>query len=350
MLDPIKLSLNQKEEIVRMHKTCRGRKLADKLKSVLMLNQGMSCEEVGRILLLDDDTVRSYQKKYLKYGLIGITTDNYKGGAPRLTAIQIEELDEHLEEYTYTDCKGIKDLIEGWFEEELSVSGVRSLMKRMGYSYKKPKQVPGKQDVKKQEAWVVEYEQAKSDLGPEDGIFFIDGVHPQHNTIASYGWIKRGKEKMLKTNSGRQRMNINGALDIETKEVIYVEGESVNAQTTIELLEKLQEYQPKGRIICIPDNASYYHSILLKEYLAEHSRIEFMYLPTYSPNLNIIERLWLILKKSVLYNTYYPRFADFKAAITRFFEGQVWKEKEFENYLIDKFHIKKTDFAASFVR
>lgn len=56
----------------------------------------------------------------------------------------------------------------------------------------------------------------------EDQIYFVDGVHPQHNSIAGYGWIKKGETKHLKTNNGRQRININGAINLDTKQVIYI--------------------------------------------------------------------------------------------------------------------------------
>jgi len=76
----------------------------------------------------------------------------------------------------------------------------------------------------------------------------MDGVHPQHNSIASYGWIKRGKTKQLKTNNGRKRININGALNLKTKEVLYVEDDRINSQTMIALLQLILKNQKEGKI------------------------------------------------------------------------------------------------------
>ena len=72
-------------------------------------------------------------------------------------------------------------------------------------------------------------------------------------------------------------------------------------------------------------------------------------MPPYSPNLNIIERLWKILKKEVVYNKFYLKFKEFREAVINFFENKVWLKKEFENILKDNFQIIEPDFSASYV-
>ena len=68
----------------------------------------------------------------------------------------------------------------------------------------------------------------------------MDGTHPQHNSVAAYGWIKKGKAKELKSNTGRQRLNINAAIDIENLSTAVDYGDSINAQSTISLLKKVE--------------------------------------------------------------------------------------------------------------
>src|SRR5690606_14171601 len=147
----------------------------------------------------------------------------------------------------------------------------------------------------------------------------------------------------------RQRTNINGALDLAKKQVLYVEDERINAQTTIALLEQILKTQKEGKIHIILDNARYYHAVLVKDFLDNNPRIVFHFLPPYSPNLNIIERLWHILKKEVVYNNFYQAFGDFKNAVNSFFENKVWLGGEFENILTDNFQIIKPDFSGSYV-
>ena len=72
-------------------------------------------------------------------------------------------------------------------------------------------------------------------------------------------------------------------------------------------------------------------------------------MPPYSPNLNIIERLWRILKKKVVYNKFYQKFDDFRIAVINFFENEIWRDKEFENILTDNFQIIKPNFSGSYL-
>lgn len=167
--------------------------------------------------------------------------------------------------------------------------------------------------------------------------------------MAVFGWIKKGTAKFLKTNNGRKRIHINGAINLKTKELLFVEDERINAQTMIELLKNILNKQENGLIHIILDNAKYYHAEAVKKFLREHPRIKFKFLPPYSPNLNIIERLWKILKKKVVYNKFYLKFDDFREKVIEFLENQKWNKKEFEKILTDKFQIIRPDFSVSYV-
>lgn len=345
------LRLTQEEitEIRQLHRQCRQKRVADKFKALLLLDKGFSCVEAGEILLLDDDTIRKYRNRYLASGAKSLLSDSNNGTQSYLSTKQLDELDKHLQKNVYSDSKGIREWIRGEFNIKYTTNGVLALLKRMGFVYKKPVLTPCKADFEKQKEFVAEYRELKNNLSENDQIYFVDGVHPQHNSIASYGWIKRGQTKHLKTNNGRQRININGAINLETKQVIYVEDEQINAQTMIALLLQILKAQKEGKIHIILDNAKYYHAKIVKEFLVENQRIQLHFLPPYSPNLNIIERLWHILKKDVVYNEFYMRFCDFEKAVLNFFEEEVWRGHKLENMLTDNFHIIKPDFSASYL-
>lgn len=345
----IKLSQEEKNKIKQLHRSCKQRKHADKLKAILMLDAGFSCVQVGKILLLDDDTVRGYRNTYLNKGATSLLTDNNKGSVSFLNAKQLDTLEKHITANTYMDSKGIVAWIEKKFKVHYSCSGVNELLKRLGFVYKKPVLTPCKANLEKQEEFITQYKELKENLTKEDQIYFMDGVHPQHNTIASYGWIKKGQTKQLKTNNGRKRTNINGALNLATKKLFYVEDQRINSQTMIALLERMLKQQKEGKIHVILDNARYYHSIIVKEFLKEHPRIILKFLPPYSPNLNIIERLWKILKKKVVYNKFYLKFDDFRNEVLNFLENEIWKQQEFKNVLTDNFQIIKPDFSGSYM-
>ena len=104
------------------------------------------------------------------------------------------------------DSKGIVDWVNNEFGISYSSTGINTLLKRLGFVYKKPVLTPCKANVEKQKIFVEHYKELKETLKSKDHIYFMDGVHPQHNTIASYGWIKKGETKRLKTNNGRQEL------------------------------------------------------------------------------------------------------------------------------------------------
>ena len=345
----LNLTQEERNNIKQLHRNCSKRRFADKLKALLLLDKGFSCVEVGEILLIDDDTVRNYWRLYITQGIESLLTDKNKGTSPKLNEHQINKLETHLEKNTYPNTKGIIVWIKESFGIAYSTNGLNSLLKRLGFVYKKPVLTPCKADAKKQEEFIKQYNELKNSLNEKDQIYFMDGVHPQHNSIASFGWIKKGKTKQLKTNNGRKRTNINGALNLKTKQVIYVEDERINSQTMIALLQLILEEQKEGKIYIILDNARYYHSQLVKDFLVANDRICLKFLPPYSPNLNIIERLWHILKKAVVYNKFYPKFQEFSIAVNDFFENKIWMNQEFENYLNDNFQIIKPDFSGSYL-
>lgn len=332
-----------KEQIVvleKFHRTLRDKRQADRVKAVIALSKGWSPAQVAEILLFDEKTSRHYFERYQKGGLEALLDDNYTGAEPKLDEHQISELNTYIEEHLFLDAKSVVDHIRRQYGVRYSVSGVTDLLHRLGFSYKKPRHVPGKQDPAKQQAFLKEYEHLKASKGENDPIYFADATHPHHNSIPSYGWIKKGSEKELKANCGRQRLNINGAINIETLEPTTGFYDTINAQSTIDLFAKIEAKHPDAQVIyIIADNAKYYHSCLLKMYLKK-TKIKLIFLPAYSPNLNLIERYWKFFKKKVLNNHYYETFGEFERACESFFRKRKKYLSELRNLLAENFHIQ----------
>ena len=210
---------------------------------------------------------------------------------------------------------------------------MRDLLHRLGYEYKKPKLVPGNPDVDAQEEFIKHYEKLMDNKASDVEVLFMDAVHPEHNTMAAYGWIKRGEQKELKTNSGRQRLNLHGVINAETHEVTVIESDTVNRDSTIQLLEVIeQKYFLASMIYIILDNAKYHYSKEVKQFL-EGKKIKLVFLPAYSPNLNLIERLWKFFKKQVLYNKYYKNVKEFRKACIKFFSQIDQYSDEIANFM-----------------
>lgn len=162
-----------------------------------------------------------------------------------------------------------------------------------------------------------------TEIGPDEAIYFVDAVHPQHNTRSTCAWVKRGEKKVIPTNSGRRRININGAMNAhKAQEVIVVEADTINAQATIELYEKILACNLDKKLIYVMgDNARYYRNSELQASLDKNHRVVQLFLLPYSPNLNLIERLWKFLRKEIINTKFYPTFEEFRRAVLAFFEN-----------------------------
>ena len=334
------LSKEKIAELEKFHRSLRDKRQADRIKAVIALSKGWSAAQVAEILLFDENTSRHYFERYQQGGVPALLDDSYSGAEPKLDVHQMSELEGYLEEYILPDAKSVIAHIDKQYGVHYSVSGVTDLLHRLGFSYKKPTHVPGKQDPAQQQAFLEEQAHLKASKSENDPIYFADATHPQHNSIPSYGWIKKGQEKELKANCGRQRLNINGAINIETLEPTTGFYDTNNADSTIDLFSKIEAKHPDAKVIyIIVDNARYYRSCLLKEY-TEGTKIKLIFLPPYSPNLNLIERYWKFFKKKVLNNRYYETFDEFKLACQRFFQKRKKYLPELQALLTEHFHIQ----------
>jgi transposase len=333
------LSEEDRTELKELHRFEHERRYADRIKSLLLWDSGWTLEQISEVLLLDEKTVRRYRKLYEADGPDRLLNDDWKGSKRRLTENQEKQLREHLSDVVYSSTKEIAQYVKKTFGVEYSSRGMQEVIVRLGFVYKKTKAIPGKADAEAQREFLESYQNLKVEKSENDPVYFIDGVHPQHNSNASYGWILKGKEKQIPSNTGRRRLNIVGALNAETHAVVVKDGPTVNAQLTISLLKTLEKKHPESEnIYIVLDNARYHRSSLLKEFVAD-SRIVLLFLPPYAPNLNLIERLWKFFKKRILSNRYYESFLDFRKVSLTFFRKIAKYKSELETLLTENFQI-----------
>ncbi len=323
------------------HRTTREKRLADRMKAILMLHHGFTYTQISQALLLDEVTLRRYVKQFQEKGIDGLLECRYAGGMSSLTAIQEQQLKIFLDKNTQRTAKEIQDHISTAYRVRYSVIGVTKLLHRLGFSYKKPKIVPGKADAKKQARFLAAYEKLKVKMKKQDHLYFTDATHPQHNTRPSYGWILKGKahDKLVKTTSGRERLNLHGALNLKTHHAVVLSEDTIDATSVIRLGNRLLRKHKTGKIYVILDNAKYYHANIVKAWRKKHGRIKFIFLPSYSPNLNLIERLWRFFHQKVTWNRYFESFEDFKNISLGFFKNLKQYEPELATLLADNFQV-----------
>ena len=339
-MDAFSLTAQEIRQLREAHRKASHKRYAYRINAVILLGSGWSAVAVSEALLLDPDTLRRYVSLYRAGGVDKLLKMDYRGSLPQLNAEQQTQLDAHLQDNIYLSVAKIIAYVQQTFNVYYSLTGLTGLLHRMGFAYKKPKIVPGKADAQAQRAFVKEYEKLKKNKGKHDPIYFMDAVHPQHNTALGYGWIKRGEDKYIKSNTGRRRVNINGAINIETMHTVTRCDETINSESTIALFKQIvRKHRKAETIYIICDNARYYYSNLVRAFTAA-SKIVLIFLPPYSPNLNLIERYWKFFKKKVLNNCYYETFEEFKKACKIFFRKRKKYLPELKTLLAENFHVQ----------
>lgn len=182
----------------------------------------------------------------------------------------------------------------------------------------------------------------KGALNADGKVYFFDAAHLLHTAIPSRGWIKRKYSVQLKTNSGRNRLNILGAYSPDAQDLISLEGrESCDATRVVQLFEKIRAANPGKRLLVVLDNAPYNHAADVIE-AAARLDIELLYLPPYSPNLNLIERFWKFLKRKVARNRYHATFAEFQAAVQKILNNIPAYRNDLTSLMTERFQLFTT--------
>lgn len=336
----IRLTIKEKKALHRIHRSLRDGKSRDRIKAILLLSEGYKSIEISRILLIDNDTVTNWSKAFVERKDINSWFEtSYKAYDGKLTKEEEKSLIEFIENNFVINSKQAIEYLRINFHKPYSMSGMVNLLHNLGFVYKQSTLIPSKYDPESQKEFKEEYEALEKEIKEDEAIVFMDGVHPQHNTTTSRVWVKKGKEKQVKSNTGRSRININGIYNPSTQEVLVHESERINADTTIEFFKEIEDYyKEKKKIYIIVDNARYYKNKKVKEYTS-NSRVELIFLPPYSPNLNLIERLWKLLRREVINNHYYEKFKEFRDAVLGFFENSEQMKNEIGQFIGNKLHL-----------
>lgn len=301
-------------------------RLTRRANALVLLNKGWSCAEVGQALLLDDDTIRTWHRLYEEDGIEGLATFDYDGRACHLSAKQQDELKTWIAATLPRSTRQIG----AWIERKFGIayqgrSGLIVLLHRLGMEHRKPQSVPRKLDEAKQKAFIEAYNALLNGLPEDETVMFADAVHPTHAVRPVGCWTPKDTKIAVEQNSGRDRLNIHGALDLETGKTSMIDVLTVNAVSTITLLTSIENMHPnKRKIHVFLDNARYHHAVMVQEWLARPDcRIEIHFIPPYCPHLDSIERLWGLMHKHVTHNRCYAKFSDFCDAVLGFLRDDV---------------------------
>ena len=289
-------------------------KFRRKLLALKMRHTGVPLEMIAESLGITIRSVSNYIAEFRDGGLE--TTLEDRAYCPMSSLeVHLEKLEESFRQSPVGSARQARRRIIEITEIELSLTQTRRVMKRLGMRYRKSGQVPGKADGDQQLEFLDEELQPRLDEASEGKrkVFFVDAAHFVMGAVMGMLWCF--ERVFVRGASGRQRYNVLGAVDSHTKKITTVTNDTyITAPTVCKLLAKLRRSNPETPITIVLDNARYQKCKLVKAKAAELG-IELLYLPPYSPNLNIIERLWKFVKQECLKNTYFDSFGEFKQAI-----------------------------------
>jgi transposase len=334
-----RLTENERESLTILHKGCIDKKTADRIKAILLVDKGYTYQQIEEILLIDERTLGRYKKAFQEKGIPGLVSDNYKGGFFKLSDEQISLLKEELDSKPYSTAQEICAFVMKQFKITYTAQGMVQTLHRLGYSYKKTSPVPGKIDKAHQQEFVKMYEAEYKTLPGNEKVYFLDGCHPTFNNHFGYAWIKKGTDFPIKTQDGRKHLNLMGAYNPKDQETFIRTYDVLNRDAVIDFLKQLRVRNKGKKLHVIWDNVPYQHAAAVKQ-LAKEINIELVYLPPYSPNLNLIERYWGFLRKKTLRNQHFETFEEFSSAIMAFSRKRSRSLRDsLRTYIPERFHI-----------
>ena len=320
-----------------LYKSTKDKRIANYLNIILLKHKGYSQVEIADILQLDENTICTWLNKFRT----SVDLDQYlkQDFKPYLGKFSYTELGRLTTFVKTTNFCEIKPIL-AQTNKPYSVSGMTKLLKRVGFSYKKFVNLPAKLDTEKQTKFIAQYEEIAKNLTQKCAIFFMDAIHPQHNTHTTNAWLAKGKPTYILSNTGRNRLNINGLYNPKTQEVIVTFHQTINTQAVIETFKELKkQHLTYKNLYVFADNARYYCSKVLIDYLAQNPIFKMIHLPAYSPNLNLIERLWKFTRKNIINLNYCEKFETFTKNIQNFFDNIDNYKQELKEFIGEKFHL-----------
>ena len=277
--------------------------------------KGYSHQMIADILDVTERSTFNWWHTFQQGNLEALANLNYKGQPSRLDAFAEQLVFEFMNKPIAT-LKEARKRIQQITGLKRSLPQVRQFLLKHKLIRRKVGQMPANADLTEQDNFK-KNKLARLILLAQHcriRLFFFDAAHFVH--LPFLGYLYSLKRMFIRSAAGRRRFNVLGALDAITHQLTTITNESyITAETVCQLLQLLAKQYSGQKIYVILDNARYQRCRLVQE-TAQQLGIKLIFLPPYSPNLNLIERMWRFVKNEVLYNEFYPSFPNFKESIS----------------------------------
>src|SRR4051794_13555310 len=345
-MKPITLSAEQRKEIERRRKESLDRRVYQRLTAVLAVAAGKAREEVAELLGGSLSQLGEWLRVFRKEGPQALCEIHNKGAPGNLAASQIAQLKSQVSPGRFRSSDQIRHWVESSFGVRYSSTGIKDLLRRIGVSYHKVTGFLWKADPDKQHAFVERVARHKREArrpgAPRTRRYYVDACHPVWGLDLVYCcWLLVGQRLLVGMGSGRKRLNILGAYCPEDHEYIdyRLTRDNINGEQFVNFLRLLRSTHPETeRFILYVDGARYYDSPTVREWLRRHPEFHLSPIPAYSPHVNLIERLWKILRAKAL-SRWHRTFEDMQAAVSVVLDHLEDYRGELRTLMTEKFHV-----------
>jgi transposase len=342
----IVLTNEEREDIERQRRETPDKRIYMRLSAVLLVADGMARDKVAALLGITTRVLRKWLNLYRNRGLLALCTFHFRGDPGKLTPAQIESLKAEVAKGRFRSSKQIRAWIEEQFKVVYSLSGLKDLLYRIGVTFHQVSAFLWKGDRKKQRAFVKRVRRHRREMRrpgePLTVRLYVDACHPVWGMNLVYRcWLLLGQRLLVGMGSGRKRLNIIGAYNPDTHEYhdYRLTRDNVNGEQFVNFLRVIREAYPEAeKIILYVDGAKYYSKPVVKEWLARHPQFHLSKIPAYSPNCNLIERLWKFMKEKAL-SKWHKTFEDMQAAVTDVLGNLHRYRNELKTLMTENFHI-----------
>jgi len=345
-MKPIILTPEQRREIERRRKGTLDRRVYQRLTAVLTVAEGDSREAVAHLLGIGLSQLGEWLRVYRNEGLDALCTLHYKGDPGKLTAREVDQLKGKVGTGCFRNSDQIRQWVQDTFGVSYTPSGLKDLLRRVGISYHKVSGFLWKADPDEQRAFVKRVarhrREARRPGAPRTRRYYVDACHPVWGLDLVYCcWLLVGQRLLVGMGSGRKRLNILGAYCPDDHEYIdyRLTRDNVNGEQFVNFLRLLRSTHPEvERFILYVDGARYYGSPVVKEWLSRHPEFLLSGIPAYSPNVNLIERMWKLLRSKAL-SRWHRTFEDMQAAVSEVLDHLEDYRGELRTLMTEKFHV-----------
>jgi len=345
-MKPIVLTAEQQKDIERRRKGTLDRRIYQRLTALLAVAAGHTREACADLLGVSLTQLSEWLRIYRNQGLDALCELHNKGDPGNLTTSQVEQLKAQVRTGCFRNSDQIRHWLQATFGVSYSSSGIKDLLKRIGVTYHKVSGFLWKADPDKQRAFVKRIARHRREQqrpqAPRTRRYYVDACHPVWGLDLIFCcWLLLGQRFLVGMGSGRKRLNILGAYCPDDHEYVDLRltRDNINGAQFVNFLRLLRALHPETeKFILYVDGARYYSSPVVQEWLQRHPEFHLSRIPTYSPNVNLIERLWKFMKAKAL-SRWHPTFEAMQAAVSSVLDHLQNYRAELQTLMTEKFHI-----------